>query len=78
MPLFFILVVACTQTIPGKPIVNRAEDERLLRQLKEELWPTAYAEQDTLLLDRILGEDFQMIDQAGNWYEKADELAWIK
>ena len=41
-------------------------------------WPKAYAKQDTLLLDRILGKDFKMIDQAGNWYSKKDELEWIK
>ena len=45
---------------------------------KEVEWPKAYAEQDTILLDRILGEDFQMIDQDGNWYTKKDELDWIK
>lgn len=46
--------------------------------LKEVQWPKAYAEQDTLLLDKILGDDFQMIDKGGNWYTKKDELNWIK
>jgi transcription termination factor Rho len=50
----------------------------MLRHLKEVAWPKAYAEQDTILLDKILGEDFKMIDQAGNWFSKKDELEWIK
>ncbi len=54
------------------------EDQKTLRYIKEVQWPKAYAEHDTLLLDKILGEDFQMIDQSGNWYTKRDELEWIK
>ena len=53
-------------------------DKEILRYMKEVEWPKAYAEQDTLLLDKILGEDFKMIDQTGNWYTKKDELDWIK
>lgn len=53
------------------------EDKTVLTYLKEVEWPKAYAEQDTILLDRILGEDFKMIDQSGNWYTKRDELDWI-
>ncbi len=54
------------------------DDEAKLRYLKEVEWPKAYREQDTVLLDRILGEDFQMINDSGGWYTKQDELAWIK
>ncbi len=61
-----------------KQSVLTPDDESTLRYLKEVEWPKAYAEQDTVLLDRILGDDFQMIDQSGNWYKKAYELAWIK
>ena len=53
-------------------------DREILRHLKEIDWPKAYAEQDTILLDKILGDDFRMIDQSGNWYTKKDELDWIK
>lgn len=55
-----------------------AEDEKQLRYLKEVEWPKAYREQDTVLLDRILGEDFQMIDASGEWSNKKFELNWIK
>ena len=53
-------------------------DLKTLRYLKEVEWPEAYREQDTVLLDRILGDDFQMIDANGNWSDKNAELAWIK
>lgn len=53
-------------------------DLKALRYLKEVEWPQAYRLQDTILLDRILGEDFQMIDAGGTWSDKAGELAWIK
>ena len=53
-------------------------DVEILIHLKETQWPKAYAEQDTVLLDRILGDDFQMIDHAGNWYTKQVEIDWIK
>lgn len=54
------------------------DDVKQLRYLKEVEWPKAYYEQDTLLLDRILGDDFQLIDDAGNWSDKRFELDWIK
>jgi len=57
---------------------DNEKDKVTLTYLKEVEWPKAYAEQDTVLLDRILGEDFEMIDQAGNRYSKKDELNWIK
>ena len=55
-----------------------ANDENVLKYLKEVEWPKAYKEQDTVLLDRILGDDFQMIDDSGLWTNKQDELDWIK
>ena len=52
-------------------------DEASLREIKEVLWPKAYFEQDTALLDRILADEFRMIDGAGTWSTKADELEWV-
>ena len=54
------------------------DDTLNLRYLKEVEWPKAYSEQDTILLDRILHNDFKMIDASGGWYDKKDELDWIK
>lgn len=58
--------------------VDLTDDQVRLRQLKEVAWPTAYREQDTLLLDAILDDSFQMVDADGNWSDKAGELSWIK
>lgn len=52
-------------------------DVEILRQIKLELWPRAYREQDPALLDRILDERFQMVDGAGQVSTKAAELAWV-
>ena len=53
-------------------------DETVLREIKEVLWPKAYAEQDVDLLDSLLAEEFQMVDAEGNWSTKTDELAWVR
>ncbi|MGI9550892.1 MAG: nuclear transport factor 2 family protein [Aurantibacter sp.] len=74
------LLYACNgpQKSENKEKVLDDTDREKLTYLKEVEWPKAYREQDTVLLDRILGEDFQMIDNSGKWYTKADELEWIK
>ena len=84
MRLILVVAVACLlvscngDPSSSDPTPATAEDLEALRYLKEVEWPKAYREQDTLLLDRILGDDFQMIDAAGNWSDKAAEIAWIK
>lgn len=76
-----LLIVSCQQT-PTEPAptpsIISGEDKGILRNLKELQWPKAYREQDTVLLDKILGDDFQMIDASGEWSNKAKELEWIK
>lgn len=69
-PVLFLLLLAI-------PSLALADDEATLRELKEVLWPRAYAEQDVELLDRILADEFQLVDAEGNWSTKAEELAWI-
>lgn len=80
--LVLILAIGCEQervAVTSKTETKITEKDReILRHLKEVEWPHAYANQDTVLLDRILGDDFKMIDQSGSWYTKADELDWIK
>lgn len=85
MGRYFIIISIMTllscktepQTPESTSIISE-QDEALLRHLKEVDWPKAYREQDTVLLDSILGDDFQMIDTDGNWSNKAKELEWIK
>lgn len=78
--MLLCLFSACQQTPeePKQVTVVAAEDQEILRNLKEVQWPKAYREQDTILLDKILAEDFQMIDAGGTWSNKAGELEWIK
>ncbi len=81
---YFIIIaltslISCgTETETPKTSIISEEDHVVLRHLKEVDWPRAYREQDTVLLDSILGNDFQMIDAEGNWSNKAQELEWIK
>jgi len=58
--------------------VDRAQDEATLREIKEVLWPRAYLEQDTELLDRLLAPEFQMIDDEGVWSTKADQMKRVE
>ena len=79
--LFLLACISCScadQNVSKVPVTVSEDDIRSLRYLKEVEWPKAYREHDTILLDRILGDDFQMIDAGGNWSDKAGELAWIK
>lgn len=68
------LLFAQTKTSSVASATQATSDEAVLRELKEVLWPRAYFEQDTKLLDRILADEFQRIDGAGNWFSKAGEL----
>ena len=78
----FLVCISCQNTNPPELDLSKTkitkEDKEKLHYLKEVEWPKAYKEQDTILLDRILAEEFQMIDASGNTYTKKDELDWIK
>lgn len=56
---------------------DHAADKVQLREIKEVLWPKAYREQDTALLDRILADDFESIDAEGARSTKREELDYI-
>ena len=70
--------ILCFIAIATLSFGQKTDDENTLKYLKEVEWPKAYYEQDTVLLDRILADEFQMIDAAGGWYSKRDELDYIK
>nr|WP_299071198.1 nuclear transport factor 2 family protein [uncultured Allomuricauda sp.] len=78
--ILFCIFYSCqkTRVEPIPKTVVDADDKEILRNLKEVQWPKAYREQDTILLDAILGDDFQMIDAGGTWSNKSGELEWIK
>lgn len=70
------ILIGCT-TPATNPVVITDEDEETLREIKTVLWPKAYGEQDTVLLDELLHEDFQLIDDNGDKYSKDDEMAYV-
>ena len=75
-----ITIFTAFVTLPG--IVQSgsqdiASDKERLRHFKTVLWPQAYRNQDTELLNRLLDESFQMIDGEGNRSTKQEELEWI-
>ena len=76
MLTFAAVLIGCT-TPATNPTVLTNEDEAALREFKTVLWPKAYADQDTALLNRMLHEDFEMVDDNGDKYTKADELEYI-
>ena len=55
-----------------------SDDKAALRHIKEVDWPTAYREQNPELLDRILANEFQMIDAQGASSSKAEELEYVR
>jgi hypothetical protein len=67
------IVAMLAQAAPA----SSGDDATTLREIKQMLWPRAYFTQDTALLDRILADDFQMIDGDGNWSAKSDEIEWV-
>ena len=73
-----ILVLMLLGHASGILAAQEPSDESVLREIKEVLWPRAYAQQDVALLDSLLADEFQMVDADGNWSTKADELEWIR
>ena len=79
--LSFLLVLGCQNGAEEKATsesLQYADEYEKLRYLKEVEWPQAYREQDTVLLDRILGDDFQMVSADGTWSDKAGQMERIK
>ena len=74
LPSFVLLLCLIA---PSAAVDPASDDAATLRQIKLELWPRAYREQDVALLDRLLDPRFQMIDGEGRPSSKADELAWV-
>ncbi len=82
LPFFVVFLVSCqehkTEITEKAPILDTNAEKEKLRYLKEVEWPKAYREQDTILLDRILGDDFQMVTNDGAWSDKARQMERIK
>lgn len=74
-----LLILLSLNTLAfAQPNKTKAADEKALRYLKEVEWPKSYREQDTVLLDKILADEFQGIDAAGEVSTKKLEMAYIQ
>ncbi len=73
----FLRAVVLLPFLVATGLHAQTDDERDLRQLKEERWPRAYREGDVALLDSILAKEFRRIDDKGNWSSKQDELDYV-
>lgn len=77
--IFILSLVLVLAVLPAASSTGvERSDEDVLREIKEVLWPRAYATQDVALLDSILAEEFKMVDAEGNCSTKAAELDWIR
>jgi hypothetical protein len=75
-PILFLMVML--MSCNSNTTTSSADDREKLTHLKEVLWPRAYREQDATLLETILADEFQMIDDAGEWSNKKLELDYIR
>lgn len=75
--LAFLLFLNLGYRSFGQKSILKELDKKALRYLKEVEWPKAYSEQDTLLLKKILADEFQSIDASGTTSTKRLELDYI-
>ncbi|WP_420318879.1 nuclear transport factor 2 family protein [Ekhidna sp.] len=73
---FLLLIGACSSPGTNQAVITD-QDEDILREFKTVLWPKAYNEQDTALLNRLLHDKFQMMDDNGDSFSKTDEIEYI-
>lgn len=57
---------------------DRRGDAETLRRIKTVDWPKAYREQDVVLLDTILAEEFERIGADGRRTSKRDEMEYVR
>ncbi|MEO9869641.1 nuclear transport factor 2 family protein [Ekhidna sp.] len=71
----FLFAWGCTSGV--KQNIVDANDLEVLTDIQKTQWVKAYLEQDTVLLDKLLHEHFQLIDDNGDRYTKQDELSYV-
>lgn len=83
IPAILALFVACdTQTPAHQQTSNQPSnitdaDYETVRNLKIVSFAKAYEEQDTVLLDQILHDTYQLVDDGGQVYSKRDEMEYV-
>lgn len=75
--LSILFLASCGSNSSNQSSTLSGDDYEVLHNLKTVLWPKAYGEQDTVLLNQILHEKFQLIDDEGSKFSKVDEMEYI-
>lgn len=73
--MLFATMISCTSNTKYSALSE--DDYETIHNLKTVLWPKAYGEQDTVLLNEILHEKFQLIDDEGSKFSKSDEMDYV-
>ncbi|MEP1094885.1 MAG: nuclear transport factor 2 family protein [Cyclobacteriaceae bacterium] len=76
IPAVFAILVACGPATKAQPN-SSDQDYKALTDLKIVSFAKAYEEQDTVLLDKILHEKYQLVDDGGEVYSKASEMDYV-
>ncbi len=83
IPAILALFVACSTQTPAQqqtstqPSTITDADYETVRNLKIVSFAKAYEEQDTVLLDQILHDTYQLVDDGGAIYTKRDEMEYV-
>lgn len=76
IPAALAVLVACNP--PAKAQSNTTDqDYKTLTDLKIVSFAKAYEEQDTVLLDQILHDKYQLVDDGGETYSKESEMEYV-
>ncbi len=79
VPVILALFVACSAQTPAQQqtVAISDEDYETVKNLKIVSFAKAYEDQDTVLLDQILHNTYQLVDDGGEVYSKKDEMDYV-
>ena len=76
IPAALAVIIACNPAAKAQSNISD-QDYKTLTDLKIVSFAKAYEEQDTVLLNRILHEKYQLVDDGGETYSKASEMNYV-
>lgn len=77
--LILIIIISCKAELQPEKTEEplTPQDSLALMDILQNDWPKAYNEQDTMLIKRILADNFEVIFDSGAWSDKQGEVKWI-
>ena len=73
----FLLSCSSPSSTASNASALTEDDESRIREIQMTLWQKAYDEQDTVLMDQLFHDDFQLVDDNGDTYSKEDEMTYV-